>query len=321
MRKIIYFLVAIAFLTHGCSKETNNLPTCGITKPVSGDEIAKGEIVTISVYADDTDGEIVEVEYYVDNLLIGTTDSLPYDMEWNSTDSEKKEVAIKVIVKDNSGASTTDEIVVSVDRLTGTVSDYDGNVYKTVKIGNQWWMAENLRTTHYSDGTEINLIEDETTWQEDGYNIDAYCFYENSNENADIYGALYNWQAVANTSKNICPDGWHVPNKVEWNELDEYLGSVGYSGSQGGALKAKSLWKKDNESDDGNGTDNFGFKAFPAGLRSSNFVAMGYVADFWSSTEYSEMNGYWFHISTYSKNSSLSHMNKKMGFSVRCVKD
>lgn len=320
MRKLSYLLIALAFLLNAC-EESNDLPVCGISEPLNGSEIAKGEIVTISVYADDNDGEIKEVEYYLDNSLIGAVDSLPYNLEWNSTKSENKEVTIKVVVKDNSGGIATDEAVVSVKRYTGTISDYDGNTYKTVKIGNQWWMAENLRTTHYSDGTEINLIEDDAEWDDAYNNIDAYCFYNNSNKNADKYGALYNWYAVGNSSKNVCPDGWHVPNKSEWSELVEYLGSVGYSGIEGGALKATSLWKKDEESNDGNGTDNFGFRALPAGLRSSGFSASGYVADFWSSTEQSGMSGYWFHISTYNKKYNISPIGKSMGFSVRCIKN
>ncbi len=325
MRKITFILVAIVFLLNACSEETNELPTCSITEPVNGSEILKGEIVTISALAEDTDGDIIEVEYYIDNSLIGTVDSVPFNLQWNSTDSENKDVTIKAIAKDNSGGSIYDEISVSVNRYTGTISDYDGNIYNTVKIGEQWWMAENLRTTHYLDGTEITLIEDNAEWPYNlPYNenaISAYCYYDNSVVNAETYGALYSGFTVVEQSKNICPDGWHVANNEDWTELFEYLASVGYSEKEGKALKSKSLWVNDEEGNDGNGTDNFGFNAVPSGFRSAGFVGINMYADFWSATEMNDTFGWWVHLSRSSEEYSIVEREKTWGFSVRCVKD
>nr|MDA3821321.1 FISUMP domain-containing protein [Bacteroidales bacterium] len=105
---------------------------------------------------------------------------------------------------------------------TGTVTDYDNNTYNTVKIGNQWWMAENLKTTHYANGTEIQLIENTSTWAALGFEVKAMCYYDNSSTNANTYGALYNWAAAMNGANSsysnpslvqgVCPAGWHLPS-------------------------------------------------------------------------------------------------------------
>ena len=119
----------------------------------------------------------------------------------------------------------------------GTVTDIDGNVYNTVKIGNQCWMSENLKVTKYSDGSPIPHVIDPIEWA-GIYNKDtnyAYCYYNNNaNGEADIYGALYNWAAAmgkntlssnSNPSgvQGVCPDGWHLPSNSEWTELENYL--------------------------------------------------------------------------------------------------
>ena len=111
----------------------------------------------------------------------------------------------------------------------GQVTDYDGNVYQTVQIGEQVWMAENLKTTHYADGTEIPVVEDDNDW----FNLflnRAMCYYDNSISNKDIYGALYTWEAATrgySTAGNpslvqgACPYGWHIPSDAEWTELTD----------------------------------------------------------------------------------------------------
>ena len=102
---------------------------------------------------------------------------------------------------------------------TGTVIDFSGKSYGTVKLGSQWWMAENLATTTYSDGEDISLLSNETAWIE--LSGPGCCWYSNDeSSNKDSYGALYNWYAI-NTDK-LCPSGWHVPSDVEWNELIDF---------------------------------------------------------------------------------------------------
>jgi uncharacterized protein (TIGR02145 family) len=104
-----------------------------------------------------------------------------------------------------------------------TVKDIDGNVYKTVTIGKQVWMAENLKTAKYNDGKTIPLVTDNTEWS--NLSAPAYCWYNNDIANKEVYGALYNWYTV-NTNK-VCPKGWHIPIDAEWTTLTTYLGGEG----------------------------------------------------------------------------------------------
>jgi hypothetical protein len=109
-------------------------------------------------------------------------------------------------------------ILLGISLKAQTVQDIDGNVYRTVIIGEQTWMAENLKTTKYNDGTDIPIVTD-GTW--DDLSTGAYCWYDDTPDNKDTYGALYNWNTV-NTGK-LCPVGWHVPTEEEWEVLHKYL--------------------------------------------------------------------------------------------------
>jgi uncharacterized protein (TIGR02145 family) len=196
----------------------------------------------------------------------------------------------------------------------GTMTDQDGNVYKTVTIGNQTWMAENLRTTIYNDGTPIPNIIDENKWE--GLITGAYCNYENTNDVVTIatYGRLYNWYAV-NTGL-LAPKGWHVPTDDEWTELTDYLGGQEVAG---GKLKETVLWVSPNT----DATNETGFTALAGGGR----VRIGYKF------RSIGLNGYWWTASldititwyrTMRWDDSWVSRNgdtKGPGFSVRCVKD
>jgi uncharacterized protein (TIGR02145 family) len=160
----------------------------------------------------------------------------------------------------------------------GSVSDIDGNVYKTIQIGSQVWMAENLKTTRYNDGSQIPNITGNSVWV--GLTTGAYRWYNNdASTYKNKYGALYNHYAV-NTGK-LCPTGWHVPGDEEWKVLEMALGmtkasadssyldfdvySMGDRGTdQGAQMKAASGWS-DWEGIYGNGTNTSGFSALPAG--------------------------------------------------------
>ena len=116
-----------------------------------------------------------------------------------------------------------------------TVTDVDGNTYKTVIIGTQVWMAENLKTTKYNDGIQIPLVTDPITWI--NLKSAAYCWYNNDlATNKNIYGAIYNW-LVVNTGK-LCPIGWHVPSDTEWTTLTTFLGGELINGS----IQVKRNW-------------------------------------------------------------------------------
>jgi len=195
----------------------------------------------------------------------------------------------------------------------GTLNDIEGNLYKTIQIGTQVWMAENLKTTKYKDGAAIPLVTDNTAW----YNRETsgYCWYNNdASTNKNIYGALYNWHTV--TTGKLCPTGWHVPSNAEWTTLTTYLG-----GEAGGKLKetGTSHWTIPNEG----ATNTSGFTAVPGGNRdiSGSFRFIGYYGNYWSSTE--ESRNYAWGRYIYNSNSVVARSGegKLDGFSVRCVKD
>jgi uncharacterized protein (TIGR02145 family) len=161
---------------------------------------------------------------------------------------------------------------------TNSVKDIDGNKYKTIKIGTQIWLSENLKTTTYNDGTAIPLVSNYEGWAK--LSTPAFCWYNNDSTNKEVYGALYNWYAV--NTKKLCPEGWHVPSDEEWTELRTYLGDKGNAGN---ALKESgtSHWKSPN-SDASNTT---GFTGLPGGYRDYKgpFNLLRRDAYWWSSTE------------------------------------
>ncbi|MHB9142711.1 MAG: fibrobacter succinogenes major paralogous domain-containing protein, partial [Paludibacter sp.] len=198
---------------------------------------------------------------------------------------------------------------------TATVSDYDGNVYHTVTIGTQVWMVENLKTTHYNDGTTIPLVTDTTSWN--NLSTPAYCWYNNSSSYKTTYGALYNWYTV-NTGK-LAPTGWRVPTDADWTILSAYLGGVSVAG---GKLKESgtSHWQSPNTG----ATNESGFTALPGGWRNLSptlYYSLGYDATWWSTTE-GISGGAWCRDMSYNDASFVSgNYNKNYGFSVRCVKN
>jgi len=194
------------------------------------------------------------------------------------------------------------------------LTDIDGNTYNTVWIGGQLWMAENLKTTKYTDGMPIPLVTDNVQWA--GLTTGAYCWYNNDVANKAIYGALYNYYAVQTGS--IAPIGWHVPSEAEWTQLENYLGG---SSIAGGALKETGTthWLSPNAG----ATNITGFTALPGGLRRSYgpFDSIGRNGFWWSSTEFNAA-GTWYRVMTYADSYVGSTSKpKEFGFSVRCVRD
>jgi uncharacterized protein (TIGR02145 family) len=195
------------------------------------------------------------------------------------------------------------------------VEDIEGNVYTTIKIGNQTWMAKNLKTTKYNDGTPVPLITNGVAWT--ALSTPGYCWYDNDASSfKPSYGALYNGYAVS-TGK-LCPKDWHVPGDEEWNTLINYLGGESIAG---GRLKepGTSYWVGPNTG----ATNERGFTALPGGLRYHDgiFHDFGFSGYWWSSTEYSETRAF-FRYMDYEYGNVFRFDNlKKIGFSVRCVKD
>lgn len=205
-----------------------------------------------------------------------------------------------------------------------TVTDIDGNVYQTVKIGNQLWMAESLKVSHYRNGDTIPHVTDGNIWI--NLTTDGYCDYDNNDTFVATYGRLYNWYSVIDP-RGLAPIGWHVPTDGEWKELEMYLGmsqpdvdaEEQWRGTdEGTKMKTTSGWNEN-----GNGSNSSGFSALPGGLRgiSSNFYQMGNFAFFWSSSAYDDDYVYYRALRCVSSQVRRKLSTKIRGFSVRCVKD
>lgn len=213
---------------------------------------------------------------------------------------------------------------------TGTVTDIDGNVYPTVRINNQWWMAENLRVTHYSNGDSIPRVTDNGTWA--GLYSGAYCEFANDPANIAGYGLLYNWYAAVD-SRKIAPAGWHMPTDDEWKTLEIYLGmnaqiadSLNWRGTnEGGKLKETDTlhWSYPNIG----ATNSSGFAARGSSFRGydgdfdSYLKGTGY---FWTASQfpsYDTASAYGRHVAVFETKINRGGHVKQDGFSIRCLKD
>jgi uncharacterized protein (TIGR02145 family) len=194
-------------------------------------------------------------------------------------------------------------------------TDYDDNSYHVVQIGDQLWMAENLRTTKYGNGEEIPEVTEASTWG--NLSTGAFCYFGNDPANAPIFGCLYNWFAVID-SRNLCPYGWHVPTDAEWTTLTDYLGGEVFAG---GKLKETGFahWSIPNSG----ATNETGFSALPGGLHFGNvgFSYLGYYGYWWSSTDIDAGFAWRRHMGYDYSYFFRDDFNKKSGFSVRCLKD
>jgi uncharacterized protein (TIGR02145 family) len=210
------------------------------------------------------------------------------------------------------------------------ITDIDGNIYDTIYLGNQLWMAENLKVTHYRDSTEIPNITNYSEWS--SLSSGAYGNLYNDSGIADTYGRLYNWHAV-DDNRDICPDGWHVPMDEEWMELEMYLGmsqseaeSIGYRGNDEGSQLAGNadLWFGNGNLEIDPAFGSSGFDALPGGYRTydtGNYFYMGLHGDFWSSTVYTNSHAWFRTLDNYSLKVYRYRNDKRNGFSIRCVKD
>lgn len=226
--------------------------------------------------------------------------------------------------------------------LNGILTDVEGNTYKTIKIGQQVWMAENLKTTHYADGTPIEEVMGDENWDTLKVSDQAYCWYdEDSATYASTYGALYTWAAAmkgeGSTSTNpsglqgICPGGWHLPSDEEWKKLEMTLGmsqeeadgAASRGTNQGSQLAGQAnLWTDGTLKSDPD-FDKSGFAAIPAGLRYKHgkFDVHGSNVYWWSATESNDTETWQRLLYDNSTKVLRYERNKQSGFSVRCVKD
>jgi len=207
----------------------------------------------------------------------------------------------------------------AIGSFQNNVSDIDGNTYKTVLIGTQVWMAENLKVTKYSDGTTIPNITDNTQWQNN--TTGAWAYYNNDAANNAKYGKLYNWYAVSKTTngnKNVCPTGWHVPTDAEWTVLTDYLGGESVAGG-----KMKEVGTTSWNSPNTDATNTSLFTGLPGGNRNyiGNYNFIGGNGYWWSSTEFNADNAWFRYLNSFIGNANRSNSIKENGFSVRCLRD
>jgi uncharacterized protein (TIGR02145 family) len=220
----------------------------------------------------------------------------------------------------------------------GDCTDIDGNVYQSVRIGNQVWTVENLKTTRYNDGTTINYVPDSASWLDiylSGATTAAYCVYKDTTANEAKYGVFYNWYAVG-TGK-LAPEGWRVPTDADWDTLQNYLieHNYNYDGTTTDNLIAKSMaaqWDWDSSELEGAiGNEIFknntsGFSAIPGGLRHwggsyYSLFSERIIAYLWSSTEFDSSNAWHRYLDCHRNYLERTTHHKNTGFPVRIVRD
>ncbi len=211
-------------------------------------------------------------------------------------------------------------------RYNSSIKDIDNNVYNTIVIGKQEWMAENLKVKHYRNGDPIPNVTSDKDWKK--IKSGAYCTYENHPKIELSFGLLYNWYAIKD-NRNIAPEGWHIPSDEEWQELLDHLGGNEVAG---GPLKSTGNKKENNgwwlEPNTG-ATNGSGFNAFPGGRRRPNYIPLqiyfengGSHAYFWSSDHKHKRSLFVIGLNNVNTEVHIdSYGYKQYGLSVRCIRD
>lgn len=253
-----------------------------------------------------------------------------------STLLEEKELLIEKTIK-----RVDKEQKSQIELVNEEIQDIDGNSYKVVKIGDQYWMGENLKVTKYNDGSDIPLVTNKTIWASNDANDTnkpMMCWYENNEAKyKEVYGALYNWYAISTTTnenKNVCPVGWHVSSDEEWENLIKFVSKDKGVGNRGGEyvrsyesddwtevgkyLKSKTGWENDK-----NGFDDYGFFGISGGKRhyDGSFKSFNMNGYWWCSTFTAIDNAWNRYLYYYNDNVNRNSTRKDHGFSIRCVKN
>lgn len=336
----ILFIPLLIFIAISCKKSENEdqvptVITVSVSNVTSTSAVVEGNLISFG------DGEVYDYGFfwsnYIDNpvdtdynLWFGPatiTGSFPYQITYLTPGMT---YYIRAYAKNIYGTgygkvlsftttgSIVGDIVFNPDLSYGTLTDIEGNTYKTIKIGSQTWMAENLKTTRYNDGTSIAGVTDQNVWKK--LSTGAYSWYINQSEPyKNVYGALYNWYVV-NTGK-LCPKGWHVPSDAEWQSL---IKTAEESVFPGRALKETGTahW----QSPDDMATNSTGFTALPSGYRGSEkpfyiIENLGYTGMWWSSTPIDADR-----VSIYTMGYSFDGVSqqdgyKRAGLACRCLMD
>jgi uncharacterized protein (TIGR02145 family) len=224
----------------------------------------------------------------------------------------------------------------------GGVTDIEGNTYSTIIINGQEWMAENLRTSKYNDGTLIPLVTDLSDWalnHNTGTTLPMMCWFNNnspimpavdtSNLSPNSFGGYYNWFAISpqtNGNRNICPTNWNIPSDSQWDSFINFLDPNANGGNNtniaGGKMKSteSQFWISPNIE----ATNESGFSGLPGGYllsHAESFYYIGYNAKWWSSTDAGDYSAYIRDISNDGGNVWRFLYDKSLGFSIRCIKN
>ena len=224
---------------------------------------------------------------------------------------------VKAYATNSVGTAYGEEISFTASSTDPAVTDIDGNIYRTVTIGTQVWMAENLKTTKYANGDLIGTTTPATLDIGSESKPKYQWAYGGDENNVAAYGRLYTWY-TATDSRNICPTGWHLPGDPEWTILTTFLGGEETAGDK---LKepGKIHWKCPNTLT----TNETGFTGLPGGFRYSfgEFIFMGTYGDFWSSTQKYSGTAFYYNLSYSLSSLSWGPSSEETGYSVRCIKD
>ena len=344
--KKLFFAIVLTSSFFACKKDTTNpqTPSTSSTGTITAIDcgnaivtgvVKKGEPVTgvsVAILYTGGDGNAYGTQTISSTGVTGLTatltagtftssnGSLIYTISGTSTSAGIASFAISIGGKTCTLNVTVNDVTQNPTSGYGSnISDIDGNSYKTVYIGTQQWMVENLKVTKYNDGTAIPNVTDNTLW---GNNTSgAWAYYNNDAANNAKYGKLYNWYAVSptmNGNKNVCPTGWHVPTDAEWTVLIDYLGGASIAGS-----KMKEVGTTSWNSSNTDATNTSLFTGLPGGYRNDigYYYDIGGYGYWWSSTKASTDDAWYRRLSDYDGVADRGNFLKGNGLSVSCLRD
>lgn len=328
MTKIsLIFQVILLFLMISCSENItsnkNTTPTA-LFESVSDSGYTSTEFIFDATLSYDAEDSLSDLQIRWDWQNDGV---------WDTDYSKEKLIShifkfkgvhtVKLEIIDSGGKTNFYTKDFYLENLFDAVTDIDGNIYKTVKIGNQWWLAENLKVTHYRNGDAIDYTTTDTSW----VNITegVYCVYNNQEVYKEDYGLLYNWYAI-NDSRRLAPEGWRVATDDDWTELEAFISNDPEN------LREQSRWGGDIlrevgeehwRSPNADATDGVGFSAVGSGYRllAGPCAYLDWFAYFYTSSEFDSTYCYHRVLDYNSDTDFRGKDSKTYGMSVRCVKE
>lgn len=318
--KITLLLLLSAIAVWSCKKDKSTLPEVETYTP----EFVGSNAITIMCHVTSNGGsDFLECGIYVGDeadpestglkLMMGNDTGLWFGRLTGL--SPETEYFLKAYALNGIGENLGDEVSITT---TARVNDYDANIYETVKIGEKLWMAADLNTTHYLNGEAVETTTPGTLDISAEIEPAYHWVYEGGDVNKDEYGRLYTWYAV-DDSRNVCPDGWHIPTDAEWTDLETYFGGYLYAGSylkESGNIHWISPYNVD-------ATNISGFTALPGGYRDATgvFELLRNEGYWWTATSSTTDKSWSRKIRASSSEVVRDGINKNWGLSVRCVKD